>query len=78
MHRDGSLLDPLLKDGSVPAVGVFTSTFTKKYTGKVLTMVGPAWYGAYLFQPTTGLTPPKASWPPPPAAVGRQFHHHHR
>lgn len=54
-----SLLDPLLKDGSVPAVGVFTSTFTKKYTGKVLMMVGPAWYGAYLFQPSTGLNTPK-------------------
>jgi multiple sugar transport system substrate-binding protein len=54
-----NLLDPLLKDGSVPAVGVFTSTFTKKYTGKVLAMVGPAWYGAYLFQPSTGLNTPK-------------------
>lgn len=57
--RMTNLLDPLMKDGSVPAVGVFTSTFTKKYTGKVLTMVGPAWYGAYLFQPSTGLDTPK-------------------
>jgi ABC-type glycerol-3-phosphate transport system substrate-binding protein len=57
--RVASLLDPLVKDGSVPVTGVFTSTFTKKYTGKVLTMVGPAWYGAYLFQPSTGLNTPK-------------------
>ncbi len=57
--RMANLLDPMLKDGSVPAVGVFTSTFTKKYTGKVLAMVGPAWYGAYLFQPSTGLNTPK-------------------
>ena len=42
-----SLLDPLIKNGTVPPLSVFTPDFAKKYGGaadKVLMMVGPAWY----------------------------------
>ncbi|HEY0869528.1 MAG TPA: ABC transporter substrate-binding protein, partial [Acidothermaceae bacterium] len=42
-----SLLDPLIKDGTVPPLSVFSPDFAKKYGGaadKVLMMVGPAWY----------------------------------
>lgn len=63
----GQLLDPLLKDGSVPAVNVFASTFGKQYAGKVLMMVGPAWYGGAIFQSTSSLNSPKgtiAAYPP--------------
>src|SRR5450631_199419 len=42
-----SLLDPLIKNGSLPPLSVFSPDFAKKYGGtadKVLMMVGPAWY----------------------------------
>ena len=54
------LLDPLLKDGSVPAVsgGVFGAGFEKDYAGRVLMMVGPAWYGGSIFQPSGGSVEP--------------------
>ena len=42
-----SLLDPLIKNGTVPPLSVFSPDFAKKYGGtadKVLMMVGPAWY----------------------------------
>jgi len=46
------LLDPLLKDGTVPAVNgnVFGSTFAKTWGGKVLMTVGPAWYSTAIFE----------------------------
>jgi hypothetical protein len=46
------LLDPLLKDGTVPAVNgnVFGSTFAKTWGGKVLMTVGPAWYSGAIFE----------------------------
>ena len=45
------LLDPLLKDGTVPATAnVFGSTFAKQYDGKVLMLVGPAWYSAAVLE----------------------------
>ena len=45
------LLDPLLKDGTVPATAnVFGSTFAKKYGDKVLMLVGPAWYSAAVLE----------------------------
>jgi ABC-type glycerol-3-phosphate transport system substrate-binding protein len=49
------LLDPLIKDGTVPPLSVFTPDFTKKYGGandKVLMMPGPTWYSQALFQST--------------------------
>ena len=50
-----SLLDPLIKDGTVPPLSVFTPDFAKKYGGandKVLLMPGPGWYGHDLFLAT--------------------------
>jgi len=59
--RMAKLLDPLLKDGSVPAVSVFSSTFGKQYGNKWLMMVGPNWYGQVVFQAATGLNSPKGT-----------------
>ena len=56
-----NLLNPLLKDGSVPPVNVFGATFGKKFAGKVLMMVGPAWYGGAIFNSTSGLNSPKGT-----------------
>jgi ABC-type glycerol-3-phosphate transport system substrate-binding protein len=42
-----SLLDPLIKNGTVPPLSIFSPDFAKKYGGtadKVLMMVGAAWY----------------------------------
>jgi len=50
-----SLLDPLIKDGTVPPLSVFTPDFAKKYGGtsdKVLMMPGPSWYATAVFQQT--------------------------
>ena len=50
-----SLLDPLIKNGTVPPLSVFTPDFAKKYGGaddKVLLMPGPAWYSQALFDQT--------------------------
>jgi ABC-type glycerol-3-phosphate transport system substrate-binding protein len=50
-----SLLDPLIKDGTLPPLSVFTPDFAKKYGGandKVLLMPGPGWYGHDLFLST--------------------------
>jgi ABC-type glycerol-3-phosphate transport system substrate-binding protein len=53
--RMASLLDPLIKNGTVPPFSVFTPDFAKKYGGaadKVLMMPGPSWYATSLFQDT--------------------------
>jgi len=53
--RAASLLDPLIKNGSVPPLSVFTPDFAQKYGGaddKVLLMPGPAWYAQALFDET--------------------------
>jgi ABC-type glycerol-3-phosphate transport system substrate-binding protein len=50
-----SLLDPLIKNGTVPPLSVFTPDFAKKYGGandKVLMMPGPSWFALALFQQT--------------------------
>ena len=50
-----SLLDPLIKNGTVPPLSVFTPDFAKKYGGandKVLMMPGPSWYAQAVFQAT--------------------------
>jgi len=49
------VLDPLIKNGTVPPLSVFTPDFAKKYggaNGKVLMMPGPSWYALSLFQQT--------------------------
>jgi multiple sugar transport system substrate-binding protein len=63
----GALLDPLLKAGALSTTYVFASTFPKQYTGKVLMMVGPAWYSGAIFDTPTGLNAAKgtiAAYPP--------------
>jgi len=50
-----SLLDPLIKNGTVPPLSVFTPDFAKKYGGandKVLMMPGAAWYAQAVFDST--------------------------
>jgi hypothetical protein len=50
-----SLLDPLIKNGSLPPLSVFSPDFAKKYGGandKVLLMPGPSWYATSLFRDT--------------------------
>jgi ABC-type glycerol-3-phosphate transport system substrate-binding protein len=50
-----SLLSPLISNGTVPPLSVFTPDFAKKYGGandKVLMMPGPSWYATALFQAT--------------------------
>jgi ABC-type glycerol-3-phosphate transport system substrate-binding protein len=50
-----TLLDPLIKNGTLPPLSVFTPDFAKKYGGaadKVLMMPGPAWYGHDVFLST--------------------------
>ena len=47
--RATALIDPLIKDGAVTTDSVFSSTFGTTYNNKILMMVGPAWYGQYLF-----------------------------
>jgi ABC-type glycerol-3-phosphate transport system substrate-binding protein len=53
--RVASLLDPLIKSGTLPPLSVFTPDFAKKYGGakdKVLLMPGPSWYAQALFDQT--------------------------
>ena len=59
-----NLLDPLMKDGSVPATAnEFGSTFAKQYGGKVLMDVGPAWYSTAIFEGTGSvLNSPKGTY----------------
>ena len=57
------LLDPLLKDGSVPATANdFGADFGKDYAGKTLMLVGAAWLGGAAIQPASGLDAPKGTW----------------
>jgi ABC-type glycerol-3-phosphate transport system substrate-binding protein len=53
--RMAKLLDPLIKDGTLPPLSVFTPDFATKYGGandKVLLMSGPTWYAHSLFDQT--------------------------
>jgi ABC-type glycerol-3-phosphate transport system substrate-binding protein len=53
--RVASMLDPLIQNGTVPPLSVFTPDFAKQYGGaddKVLMMPGPAWYAQSLFDQT--------------------------
>jgi ABC-type glycerol-3-phosphate transport system substrate-binding protein len=53
--RVASLLDPMIKNGSMPPLSVFTPDFARKYGGaddKVLLMPGPSWYAQALFDQT--------------------------
>src|SRR3954469_17622392 len=53
--RMASLLDPLIKNGTVPAESVFTADFATKWGGetdKILLMPGPVWYAKDIFSGT--------------------------
>ncbi|GAA1447899.1 ABC transporter substrate-binding protein [Leifsonia poae] len=56
--RAAALLDTLRKNGTVPAVSVFTPEFVKNYSGKVLMMPGPAWYAGAIFNNPQSLNVP--------------------
>jgi ABC-type glycerol-3-phosphate transport system substrate-binding protein len=54
-----SLLDTLIKAGSMSKLGVFSTAFDKNEKGKVLMLPGPAWFGGAVFDTKSGLdTPP--------------------
>ncbi len=53
--RVAAMLDPLIKNGTMPPLSVFTPDFAQKYGGandKVLLMPGPSWYAQALFDQT--------------------------
>jgi ABC-type glycerol-3-phosphate transport system substrate-binding protein len=66
--RTAALLDPLIKNGSVPPLSVFTPDFAKKYGGKddkVLLMPGPTWYSIGLFDQTLHIPAKEITAAPP-------------
>lgn len=53
--RMANLLDPLIKNGTVPPESVFTADFATKWGGdndKILLMPGPVWYAKDIFSGT--------------------------
>jgi ABC-type glycerol-3-phosphate transport system substrate-binding protein len=50
--RMASMLDTLIKAGTLSISSVFSSDFGKNHADKILMMPGPAWYGGALFQGT--------------------------
>jgi len=78
--RMANLVDPLIKNGTVPPLSVFTPDFAKKYGGtndKVLLMPGPAWYGLGVFDSTLHLpagqitAAPPLQWESEPVTTGQ-------
>ena len=66
--RMASLLDPLIKNGTVPPLSVFTPAFAKKYGGaddKVLMMPGPTWYAHAVFDQTLHMPAGQITAAPP-------------
>ncbi len=57
--RMASLLDTLIKAGSMSTQSVFSTSFDKNEQGKVLMLPGPAWFGGSVFDSTSGLNTPK-------------------
>jgi len=57
--RMASLLDTLIKAGSMSKLSVFSTAFDKKEKGKVLMLPGPAWFGGAVFDTSSGLNTPK-------------------
>ncbi len=58
-NRMASLLDTLIKAGSMSKLSVFSTAFDKNEKGKVLMLPGPAWFGGAVFDSTSGLNTPK-------------------
>jgi ABC-type glycerol-3-phosphate transport system substrate-binding protein len=73
--RMASLLDTLVKAGSMSKLSVFSTAFDKKEKGKVLMLPGAAWIGGAVFDSASGLNTPKGQiavapmpqWPGSPA-----------
>ncbi len=57
--RMASLLDTLIKAGSMSKLSVFSTAFDKNEQGKVLMLPGPAWFSGAVFDSTSGLNVPK-------------------
>jgi ABC-type glycerol-3-phosphate transport system substrate-binding protein len=57
--RMASLLDTLIKAGSMSKLSVFSTAFDKNEKAKVLMLPGPAWFGGAVFDSTSGLNTPK-------------------
>jgi multiple sugar transport system substrate-binding protein len=57
--RMASLLDTLIKAGSVSKLSVFSTAFDKNDKGKVLMLPGPSWFGGAIFDTKSGLNVPK-------------------
>ena len=57
--RMASLLDTLIKAGSMSTLSVFSTAFDKNEKGKVLMLPGPAWFGGAVFDSSSGLNTPK-------------------
>jgi ABC-type glycerol-3-phosphate transport system substrate-binding protein len=57
--RMASLLDTLVKAGSMSKLSVFSTAFDKNEQGKVLMLPGPAWFGGSVFDTSSGLNTPK-------------------
>jgi multiple sugar transport system substrate-binding protein len=56
--RVATMLDTLRANGTSPNISVFTPEFLASYSGKVLMIPGPAWYGGALFQNKDNLNVP--------------------
>jgi ABC-type glycerol-3-phosphate transport system substrate-binding protein len=65
--RVANLVDPLIKNGSLPPLSVFTPDFASKYgaTDKVLMMPGPAWYAQAVFNDTLHIPAGEITAAPP-------------
>jgi multiple sugar transport system substrate-binding protein len=50
--RAAGLLDAGIANKSITTLSAFSSDFTKKYAAKTLMLVGPSWYGQYVFNAT--------------------------
>jgi len=66
--RVATMLDPLIKNGSLPPLSVFTPDFAGKFGGakdKVLMMPGPSWYAQAVFDQTLHIPPGRITAAPP-------------
>lgn len=56
--RAASLIDSGIANGSISTLSLFSPDFVQKYSGKVLALVGPSWYGGAVYNSKTGLNLP--------------------
>jgi len=54
-----SMLDSMVKNGTLVQDSVFSGSFVQKYADKIVAMPGPAWYAGALFQNPQSLNSPK-------------------